>query len=223
MKRSGVILMFLICLLPVRIEGTESIDPESVIARMEEAYKKVNDYRTNLEVRTYAANGPAEIKLIRYTFKKPCSIQLDFEKPDSGMVVVYPDREGKVAVRPLSWLPFVVLHKSVNDPQMEVSPGQRINQTDLGLLIQNIGHSVNGQRKGPVTTTSDRQNIIISVLADNHFQKNVITHYTFYIDKKLWLPVKVEEKTPDGKLERTVIFHDLKVNIGVPDSFFHLD
>ena len=223
MKLSGLLLMLLICLFPVRIEGAKTIDPGSMVARMEAAYKTVNDYRTNLEVRTYTANGSVEIKLIRYTFKKPCSIRLDFEKPDSGIVVVYPDQEGRVEVRPLSWLPFVVLHKSVGDPQMEVSPGQRINQTDLGLLIRNIGRSVNGQRKGPVTVSDDGGRITINVLADNHFRKNVITHYTFYIDKKLWLPVSVEERLPDGKLERTVIFHNLKINIKVPDSLFHVD
>jgi len=139
------------------------------------------------------------------------------------MVAVYPDRNGKVAARPLSWLPFVILHKDPSDPETQVSPGQRIDQTDLGLLIKNIGRSVDNERKGPVTVSSDHDRIIVSALAKNHFLPDVDTRYTFFIDKKLWLPVRVEERGPEGRLRRVVMFHDLTLNTGAPDSLFHLD
>ncbi len=63
----------------------------------------------------------------------------------------------------------------------------------------------------------------IRVLADDHFHDGVTTLYRFTINKNLWLPVKVEEYTPGGVLERSIYFHNLRTNIGVPDSFFELN
>jgi outer membrane lipoprotein-sorting protein len=51
----------------------------------------------------------------------------------------------------------------------------------------------------------------------------VVTLYRFFIDKRLWLPAKVEEFTPDGHPERSITFEDLRTNKGVPDGFFQLD
>ncbi|MFB0507377.1 MAG: hypothetical protein ACETWT_11655 [Thermodesulfobacteriota bacterium] len=50
-----------------------------------------------------------------------------------------------------------------------------------------------------------------------------MTRYQFLIDRKLWFPVEVEEWTPDGILERLVVSRGLRVNIGVPGSFFQLN
>ncbi len=54
--------------------------------------------------------------------------------------------------------------------------------------------------------TEDNSELRIRVLADDHFREGVLTRYQIFIDKKLWLPVEVEESTADGHLERTVIF-----------------
>jgi len=50
-----------------------------------------------------------------------------------------------------------------------------------------------------------------------------VTLYQFLIDKQLGLPVKVEESTPDGFLERAIIFQNLRTNIAIPDNLFQLD
>jgi outer membrane lipoprotein-sorting protein len=106
---------------------------------------------------------------------------------------------------------------------LRAASGQRLDQTDLGLLIKNIGHSLTDQRRGPAEVLEEGEYIRVQVLADNHFQKGVETRYQFLIDKKLWLPVQVEESTPEGRLEREIILQNLRTNIGFPDSFFHLD
>jgi len=154
-----------------------------------------------------------------YTFKKPKWIRLDFESPHSGMVLVYPDKNGKVGVHPPGLAHVFQFHLSSENPLITGPSGQRIDQTDLGLLIKNISLSLTDQRRGPVEIEEDGY-IRIRVLAVNHLQKGIVTLYQFFIDKNLWLPVRVEESTPDGKLERTITFQDLRMNTGVSDSFF---
>ncbi len=201
----------------------DASDIQMLLSKMEESYDRVVDYQVRIEVRTYKQDSSFKIEKFLYTFRKPKSIRLDFESPHSGMILVYPDREGKVVVFPSRLLPFLKFPLQLDSPRLRVPSGQRIDETDQGSLIKNIAHSVTDQRRGSVTVTDQNGTIRIQVLADDHFRKGVITYYQFFIDKKLWLPIRVEESTPDGRLERIVIFNDFKVNVGIPDSLFHQD
>ncbi len=198
------------------------MDANSILKRMESAYAKVNDYQTDVEAKIYEDRESFSTKKFLYTFKKPKRIRLDFESPHSGMVLIYPDKNGKVSVHPGGVAHILQFHLSSGDPLIRGASGQRIDQTDLGLLIKNISHSLTDQARGPVEIKEDGE-IRIRVLAVNHFQESDVTLYHFFIDKRLWLPVKVEESTPDGRLRRTIIFHNLRMNVGFPDTFFQMD
>jgi len=193
-------------------------DAGTLLKKMEGAYAGVKDYQANMEIRTYRKDGSYKTKRFLYTFQKPNRIRLDFESPYAGMIVIYPDREGKVVLR---W--FFTIHLTPDNSFLEDSSGQRINQTDMGRLIEKITQSLTDHRRGPLEITEDEKEIRLRVVADDHFRQGVITRYEFVIDKKLFLPVRVEESTPAGLLERTIVFRSLRTNIGVPDSFFQLN
>ncbi len=193
-------------------------DAGTLLKKMEETYAGVKDYQANMEIRTYRKDGSYKAKRFLYTFQKPNRIRLEFESPYAGMIAVYPDREGKVALR---W--FFTIHLAPDNSLLQESSGQRIDQTDMGLLIEKMAESLTDHRRGALEMTEDEQEIRIRVVADDHFRKGVVTQYRFVIDKKLSLPVRVEESTTSGLLERTIIFRSLKMNIDVPDSFFQLN
>ena len=215
--------VLLICLMGSYGSAEIPLDSDTLLKKMGTAYVNVNDYKTRVEVRTFKSDGSSEAERFVYTFKKPKWIRLDFESPHKGMILVYPDKNGKVAVQPAGLAHFLKLHLAPDSRLLKGSSGQRIDQTDLGLLIKNIGHSLTNQRRAPAEITDENGYARIRVLAVNHFHEDVVTLYRFFIDKKLWLPAKVEEFTPDGSLERSITFEDLMINNGLPDSFFHLD
>jgi len=215
-------IVLLSCLIFSYASGETPLDTNTLLKKMDAAYAQVEDYQTNVEVRNYKRDGSFETQKFSYTFKKPKWIRLDFESPYSGMVMVYPDKNGKVTVRPSGMAHFFEFHLSPESPLLKTFSGQRIDQTDLGLLIQNISHSLTDQRRGPVEMEENAY-VRIRVLAVNHFDEGIVTHYDFFIDKDLWLPVKVEESTPEGHLVRTITFGDLRMNTSVPDSLFQMD
>lgn len=196
---------------------------ESLLKKTETAYANVNDYRTRVDVRTFKSDGSSETEKFLYSFKRPKWIRIDFESPHAGMILVYPDKNGKVAVQPAGLAHFLKLHLAPDNRLLKGSSGQRMDQTDLGLLIKNIGHSLTDERRGPAEITDENGYVRIRVLAADHFREDVVTLYRFFIDKKLWLPAIVEEFTPDGSLERSISFGDLRINNGLSDSFFQLD
>ena len=199
------------------------LSSQEIIRNMETAYGKVEDYRVRVEVTTFADDGSASIERFLYSFKKPNRIRLDFEEPHHGLTMIYPDEKGKVFVRPSGLAHLFSFHLSPKSRLLAVSPGQRIDQTDMGQLIRNIAHSLTDRRLGPAAITEEGSIIRIRVLAADHFVAGVATLYRFLIDGRTWLPKGVEEATPAGKKRRTVAFLDLRTNVGIPDEFFRTD
>jgi len=98
-----------------------------------------------------------------------------------------------------------------------------MDQTDLGLLVRNIAHSLTDQRRGTIKISEQDCCLLIEVLAEDHFLSGVLTLYRFSIDKTRWLPVRVEEFTPDGIVKRKGIFRDLRTSITLPNVFFRME
>ncbi len=215
--------LLLALLVPALAYAGNLPDAAALVKRMEAAYARVNDYRMRVEIRIFRDDGSFRKKDILYTFKKPKSIRLDLKEPHPGMIVVYPDEEGKAVVQPPGVARFLKLHLATDSSLLVEPPGQRIDQTDLGLLIRHISHSVSDQRRGEPEISEENGRIRIQVTAADHFRAGVVTRYVFWIDEQTWLPAGVEESTPDGRLERTISFKNLETNIGVPDTFFRLD
>jgi outer membrane lipoprotein-sorting protein len=203
--------------------ASSSYDPKDIIKKLEQAYADVYDYKTNLTISGFGKEKEFKtVQKLLYRFKKPDKVRIDFESPHQGMVIVYPDHDGKVAVNLGSWLPFPSLRFNRNSSLVEISPGQHIHQTDFGMLIRNITSSMTDLFQGDLKLEEDGHRLVIRVLSDNAFRKGKSTRYTFTIDKDLWLPVAVDESTPAGVLQRRVVYENLKLNTGVSDSVFRL-
>ncbi len=175
------------------------------------------------EVKVYHEGQVAETKRFLYTFKKPNHIRIDMKSPYAGMILVYPGDDGKVTVKPVGLFGFLKLHLSPDSTLLHTATGQRIDQTDMGLLIQNIEHSLTDRRHGDVSVSEQDGHVRIEVLAEDHFLAGVLTLYYFIIDKTRWLPLEVREFTPNGIPKREVRFRNLRTSIGVPDGFFQIN
>ncbi len=195
----------------------------ALVLRMEAAYAAVGDYQTRLTISGFGSDHAFRTThRVRYAFKKPDRVRIDFEFPHEGMTIVYPDEKGRVALRPWRGLSSLVLHLKPENPLVEISPGQRINQTDLGMLIQNISLSLGRLYLGDLKMEEDGDHLVLRVLSENPFARGIRTRFTFTIDTRLWLPVAVEESTDSGVLKRRVVYEDMRINTGLTDAFFWL-
>lgn len=194
-----------------------------IIAKMKTAYAQVNGYRTDVVVEEYREGRIAEARHFLYTFKKPDHVRIDMESPHPGLVLVYPDEDGKVSIKPGGPAHFFKFRLAPDNPLLTRRTGQGIDQTDLGLLIRNIEHSLTDRRYGEIGISALNGRVALEVLSADHFLSDVRTLYRFIIDKKTWLPMEVDEFTPVGALKRKVIFRDLKTMADIPDKFFQLD
>jgi len=187
---------------------------------MKAASAHVNAYRVETEVTTYRRGRVDGRQRFIYTFEKPGRIRIDMEFPHPGMVMIYPDAQGKVLVRPGGWASFLNFHLSPDSRLLANAAGQRIDQTDFGLLIRNIAHSLTDQRRGPPRLTTEDGKWVLEVLAEDHFRQGVLTRYRFTIDQATDLPASVQESTPEGKMERAVTFRHLATSPHLPENWF---
>jgi outer membrane lipoprotein-sorting protein len=219
----GISLTIVFMLFAIFPAATEGISPATLVLNMEIAYEKVEDYRMEVEVRKrLGEEGSWKEEKFTYTHKKPRQVRIDFRKPHRGTIVVYPGRDGKVLVRP--WGRRALdLHLSEESFLLGDPSGQRIDQTDLGLLIQNISASLGEGRRGHFEISEEEHSVVVKVPAKDHFLKGKVTLYEFVIDRKSWLPVEIREFTPEGSAKRRILFSDIKLNLYIPDSVFSLN
>ncbi len=202
---------------------TAAEEAMAAVDRMKAGYIRVADYQTDMEVTEYRDGKVIEKRRFLYTFMKPNRIRVDMESPYHGMILVYPDRDGKVFVKPAGWMGFMKLHLAPDSSLLKSRTGQRLDQTDLGLLIGNISRSLTDWRRGEVKVSREDDRLHIEVLSQDHFHGGVLTLYRFAIDTTRWLPAAVEEFTPDGIPKRKVLFRNLRTSVALPEDFFRAD
>lgn len=216
-------ISFLLLVLPaIPLNAANPADGQAVLKRMESAYAAVKDYRVLVRVVLAGENAGRRTEEFIYTFKKPRQVRIDYQMPQPGTIVIFPDAEGKVLVRPWGWR-LLDLHLAPDSLLLTDPSGQRVDQTDFGLLVRNIGRSMDQGRRGPLEIVEEGPFVRMRVLAENHFREGQVTRYQFTIDKSTSFPAEVEERTPDGIFERKITFRNLAINTGVPDSFFRLN
>lgn len=206
--------------LPAGATGdTEAVD--RILGKMRQAYGELTDYSMRVESET-AVDGTSERQVLEYRFMKPHRIRIDFVSPHRGTALVV-SQDGRVFVRPGGFLKFLTLPLDVDNPLLQVSPGQRIDQTDLGLLIEKIERSLTVERKGEIRLRETPASAVLEVRAAAHFLPDLEACYLYTIAKDTWLPAEIVERIPGKGLERTVRFLEMRLNPGLSEAVFTLD
>jgi hypothetical protein len=209
--------------------GAGDLTPQLVAARLEAAWEGVRDYRALLVSTAWGGDGPPERTVLRYWFQKPDRLRLEFVSPRAGLVLVYPHGpdgprgEPKARVQPGGLLRFLRLTLDPGSPRLAVAPGQRVDQTDLGLLVRNIARSLTAEARSVPLLWHSGDDVVAAVEAEAHFLPGVAARYAFRIDPTLWLPVGVREEIPTSGWVREVEFRELEVNPGLPEDLFRLE
>ncbi|MFU8855498.1 MAG: hypothetical protein ACNA8S_00685 [Deferrisomatales bacterium] len=146
-----------------------------LLLEMDSAYSRVEDYRLRVHsVIRRAGEAPEETDLT-YWFRRPDRFRMELRNPHPGLTLVHPHGEGRVRVRPGGLLRFLKISLDPGSARLEVSPGQRVDQTDLGLLIRNISRSLAGAAPGAAAVRAEGGTVVLSVEGENHFLPGVWT------------------------------------------------
>jgi outer membrane lipoprotein-sorting protein len=206
---------FLIAQLSTSVEQTDPL--ETAI----ESYKSINTYTVTLRSET---DGEKEV--IRYYYKRPNHVRMEFIKPHKGAVLVYNPAAGKVRVMPLGFLKPLVLSFSLDNRLVKSARGHRVDESDLGTLLK-ASKDIKSHGKLETLGTEKvkaRETLVITVTGDDGYTVyGEINRYIIWLDKELNLPVKAEAFGVEGELVERVLMDDLEVGMEFEEGFFELD
>ena len=180
-----------------------------------ESYKDVVSYQVTLRSTT---------EEIKYYYKKPGLIRIDFISPHRGAVLVFDPFKKEVKLRPFSFLKFFVLTFSPDNGLIKSSKGHRIDESDIGTLLREV-KKLQTHGEGKVLadeTISGKLAVPVSIEGQGHFIVGNVHKYLLWLDKETFLPLKASSYSLKGELIEEVVMDDLQLNPEFTDNFFEL-
>ena len=197
------------------LQGSTSADP---VARALQRFAQLQSY----QVRVRSVSSQDETKVIRYSYRKPGYVRMDFSTPHAGAVLIYNPANGKVKLWPFGAGTFPVLNLSPTDSLITDENGHRVDQSDMGVLLNNIRRLQQGGTTAlpGEETVAGKPTLHLSVVGPEGKTVEGVHRYEVWFDKQSGLPGKVVSYGPGGKLLETVQMEAMTINVRFPPDFF---
>jgi outer membrane lipoprotein-sorting protein len=183
-----------------------------------EHYYSVESYRVTIH--STHADGWEQI---RYCYRKPGFVRMEFIHPHEGTILVYNPLTRRVRLWPFGTAHFPEFDLSPNNPLMQSSRGQRVDRSDVGALFENVRTL---QAGGSVVILGeeivDGHTILhLVVTGADSFAVADVHRYELWLDTLTRFPVKVISRDQQDAIIETVIMEDLEINATLPDTLFN--
>lgn len=161
-------------------------------------------------------------EIIRYFYKKPGFIRMEFEKPYKGAVLVYKPRQKKVKIRLSGLLRSFTFTFSPDNSIVKSSKGHRVDESDMGSLLKMVKKL---QNNGELRILGDeivggREVVQVVIEGNGDHSVDGAHSYHLWLDKTAGLPIKVMAFDITGALVEQVLMDDLKVDMELKDDIF---
>src|SRR4030065_1100887 len=177
----------------------------------------VVSYRVTLRSRSEVSH-----EVIRYYYKRPGFVRIEFTKPHNGAVIVYNPLKREARLSPFPWMNSFILTLSPENRLIKDPRGHMVDKSDIGELLKSV---LELQKMGKTEILKDeaiggRTSILLKVEGNADYVVDGVHRYILWLDKGIFLPLKTASFDKNGKLIEEVLMDDLEVNIDLPDSLF---
>lgn len=194
--------------------GADSIDP---IGAAIERYRTVESYQVTLR-----SSYGDKADIIRYSYKKPGFVRMDFVQPHKGAVLIYSPLTRNVRLWPFGGKLFS-LTLSPENRLVQSPTGQRVDQSDIGALLDNVKTL---QRNGETAIVGEEliggtRTLRLAVAGTGNFVAGNVRGYDLWLDSHTLLPLKVVSRDVNDEIIETVVMDDLEINVKLADELFN--
>lgn len=182
-------------------------------------FRQINSYRMTL----HSGHGNSA-EVIRYTYKKPGFVRMDFITPHTGALLVYSPISKSVRLRPFAFATSLVITLSPDNSLIKSSHGHRIDASDFGSFLQQVQQL---QEHGKTTIEGENNSgeqaaVIVSVEGAKGFILNGVHSYRLWLDKTTMLPFKTLSYDINDTVIEEVLMEELELNPELAADFFQL-
>src|SRR6266568_3003242 len=204
--------LFLFLMLALAATPTDPLDVATA------SYQRVVSYRV-----TVRSRGGSSRETLRYFFKRPGFVRMEFVEPHNGAILVYNPLKKEARLRPFGFMKPLVLTLDPGNRLILSSRRHRIDASDFGALL---GAARKLREKGKSSTqgyvfVGGRKALLVAVEGGEGMSVEHNVHRCLlWLDAKTFLPVKTMTYNESGELLEEVVMDHLEVNIALPDTLF---
>lgn len=161
-------------------------------------------------------------EIIRYYFKQPGHVRMEFVTPHNGAVILYSPTTRRVTLWPLGQGRFPRLTLRPDNRLIQSPTGQRVDHSDMGALYRNVlalqaqgtteilgRESING---------ADLLHLVVTGKAG--YAIGLVARYQLWLNEATGFPSQVVSYGVDGKTLETVTLDGLIRDPAFPPGFF---
>lgn len=182
-----------------------------------EHYRTVESYRVTLH--TVRPDGEEHL---RYYYRKPGFVRIEFVRPHAGAVLVYSPLTRRVRLWPFGVGRFPELDLSPRNPLVRGVGGQTVDRSDVGALLEHVGALLEaGHAEAPDETSVDARPALRLVVSGAPGQTIAGVHqYELWLDPATRFPLRVISRDPAGAVIETVTFDALEIDVPLAHTLF---
>jgi len=187
----------------------------------DELSKAIDNYRQiESYVVTIHSASKNNIQNIKYYYKRPGFVRMDFINPHDGAVLIYSPTTHRVNLWPFGIGHFPKFNLNPTNSLIRGDSGQRIDHSDIGTLFENIrALAIEGTTENNVLSLGQVHLIITGV--NNQTSKEGIHRYELWLDTKNEFPSKVISYDLQNRVVETVVMENPTINIQLPEGLFN--
>lgn len=196
--------------------GPATADPlDEALAR----YRSIETYRVTL--RSSESPGSAFREVIRYVYRKPGWVRMDFHRPYAGMVLTYNPEKKAVRIWPFG--PGGPGFTLSPDNWLLSSAGKhRVDRSDIGALLT---HVLRLRRQGATEILGEapldgRAVLQLRVTGRDRDEVDGVHRFDLWLDAVTLMPLKVEAYDRDGVPVDLVLMDDMETDLALPAGIF---
>ncbi|HCY63440.1 MAG TPA: hypothetical protein DHV59_11550 [Oxalobacteraceae bacterium] len=191
---------------------------ESWLAEAEARFRSLSTYRTTIQ--STAADG--ERQVMRYSYRKPGWVRIEFIQPHKGLVLIYDPAAHKVRIWPFGLQRLPAPSLAPENPLLRGRSGQRIDHSDVGALLENL---LQLRACGSVAPLDEmdiagRPALGLDIAGAAGAGVAGVHRYHVWLARDSLFPLKVENFDVGERLIETVDMRDAEIDVPFPERFF---
>ena len=206
-------------MIAATLTGTPpGVTPPDILAVAIAHFQTIKSYRVTI----HSLHDDDEEHL-RYYYKKPGFVRMEFSRPHSGAVLVYNPDTQRVRLWPFGAGRFPELNLSPGNLLIRSSRGQQVDRSDVGALLENVRSlQQNGTNEvSGAEMIGDRTVMHLIVTGATGTEIAGVHRYELWLDTSNWFPAKVISRDLRDVIIETVKMDELEVDVELPETLFN--
>jgi outer membrane lipoprotein-sorting protein len=188
------------------------------LAEAESRFRALNTYQAT--VCSLAADG--ERQEIRYFYRRPGWVRMEFIQPHRGMVLIYDPDTGRVRLWPFGPKHLLVLTFAPDSPLLRNRRGHRVDRSDVGALLANLRALRAG---GSMSLLDDaevagRPATVLDIVGNAGVAIAGVHRYKVWLAQDTLFPLRVESFAAEDSPIETVDMVDVETDVTFAERFF---